>query len=575
MKKYSQKFLVAGSANLLFWLTVLFFSPLEVFFRNLEEFTFPVNHVWWIMLLLAVAITLVVSFLEALLPGKAVIWIAVVTLLGGICFYVQMLFLNGQMMEMMGENVPFTRETVGKNLTIWAMIAICFLLLCIVLKRHAGEAKLREILLLMSAALIIIQASGLISTRMSLAEEDLNKDLYLSTQGEFDLSPGRNVLYFILDTCDREYVDAALEADPELFKEFTGFTNYRNSTSKYSRTYPALPFLLTGEKCYFDLPEREYLRQAYEKGTFIPTMDDAGVDLRLYTALNYLDRDAYPMVDNVTTYNSGALSILSIKNLVKAMIRLGGYREMPYLLKPFFYYTPDPINRNVMKTLPDHYFTMTNNDFEFYERLLTEQVTVNEEIDSAFRLYHLFGPHPGCYMNERAEYDPNASQTDAARGDFLILSTYIRFLKESGIYDNTAIVVTADHGNQNEAEDLVLHSPPCCVMLFKPVGADSTRPMEISEAPVCHDDLFAAVLEQLELDGSAYPSALYTHEEGEVRERIYYYTAQRSWGDGEVALREYSIRGDAAELSNWTLTGNDWDILYSANAVSKERLPRS
>ena len=218
---------------------------------------------------------------------------------------------------------------------------------------------------------------------------------------------------------------------------------------------------------------------------------------------------------------------------------------------------------------------MTNNDFEFYERLLTEEVTVNEGFQSTFRLYHLFGPHPGCYMNEKAEYDPNASQTDAARGDFLILSAYIRFLKESGIYDNTAIIVTADHGNQNEAEDLVLHSPPCCVMLFKPVGADSSRPMETSEAPVCHDDLFATVLEQLELDSSAYPPALYTHEEGEERERIYYYTAQRSWGEGEVALREYSIRGDAADLSNWTLTGNDWDIVYSANAVSKERLPKS
>ena len=575
MTKYSQKFMVVGSANLFFWLTALFFSPLEVFFRNLEEFTFPVNHVWWVMLAFAVAIALVVSSLEAVLPGKAVIWIAAIMILGGICFYVQMLFLNGQMMEMMGENVPFTRETVLRNLAVWAVIAVCFLLLCILLRRRAGESKLQEVLLLASVALIIIQVSGLVSTRLSLTEEDLNKDLYLSTQGEFELSPGRNVLYFILDTCDREYVESALEADPDLFRDFTGFTNYRNSTSKYSRTYPALPYLLTGEKCYFDLPEREYIHQAFEKGSFVPEMNHAGVDIRLYTSLNYLDRDAYPMVDNVTTYDSGAFSILSVKNLIKAMIRLGGYREMPYLLKPIFYYTPDPINRNVMKTLPDHYFTMTNNDFEFYERLLTEEVTVNEGFQSTFRLYHLFGPHPGCYMNEKAEYDPNASQTDAARGDFLILSAYIRFLKESGIYDNTAIIVTADHGNQNEAEDLVLHSPPCCVMLFKPVGADSSRPMETSEAPVCHDDLFATVLEQLELDSSAYPPALYTHEEGEERERIYYYTAQRSWGEGEVALREYSIRGDAADLSNWTLTGNDWDIVYSANAVSKEHLPKS
>jgi hypothetical protein len=111
-------------------------------------------------------------------------------------------------------------------------------------------------------------------------------------------------------------------------------------------------------------------------------------------------------------------------------------------------------------------------------------------------------------------------------------------------------------------------------MLFKPVGADSSKPMAVSDAPVCHDDLFATVLEQLGADSSAYPPALTTYEEGDDRERIYYYTAQRSWGEGEVALREYSIRGDAADLANWTLTGNDWDIIYSDNAVSKERLAR-
>ena len=572
MNKYGQKFLLTTVTNIFFWLTALFFSSMEILYRNLAEFTFSAHHVWWIMLIFAAGVALLISAIESLLPKRAVLWIAVITVLGGLCFYVQMIFLDGQMLEMMGENIPFSKDINIKNLIIWIGIAVCFMFFCSVIKRRAGENKLSETLIIVSVGLLIIQASGLISTRMSISEDELNKDNYLSAEGEFDLSPTKNVLYFILDTCDREYVDKALEEDPDLFKEFTGFTNYRNSTSKYSRTYPALPFLLTGEKCFFDLPKDIYIHQAHENGTFLPAMDAANVDIRLYTALYYLDRDIYNIVDNIASYNSSSLSNISVKNLIKAMIRLGGYREMPYLLKPIFYYTPDPINRNVMKKLPDNYFTLTNNDFEFYDRLLSKQVTVNDGHSSAFRLYHLFGPHPGCYMNEKAEYDPNASQTDAARGDFLIISNYIRFLKECGIYDNTAIIVTADHGNQNEAEDFVLHSPPCCVMLFKPAGADSNQPIEISDAPVSHDDLFATVLEQLDIDSASYPPALYMHKEGEERERIYYYTAQRSWGEGEVALREYSIRGDAADLANWKLTGNDWDIIYSANAVSKERL---
>ena len=574
MKKYGSKFLTAAAANLFLWLTALFFSSVEIYYRNIAEFNFPPRHVWWIMLAASCIIALCVAALEALLPAKAVLWIGAVSVLGGICFYVQMLFLNGQMIEMMGENVPFDTKTVTLNLLTWLLIAVCFLALCVLINRRAGQEKLKETLMLVSAALIVIQAVGLVSVRLALTEEDLDKDRYLTTEGEFVLSPKKNVLYFILDNCDREYVEGSLAADPDIFAEFTGFTNYRNMTSKYSRTYPSLPFLLTGEKCYFDLPSEEFIRQAYENGTFLPDMDRNGMDIRLYTSLNYIDRNAYSMVDNVTSYNSEALNVLSVPNLFKAMVHLGGYRDMPYLLKPLFYYTPDPINRSVMKTFPEGYFTLTNNDFEFYDRLLAEKVTVNKSFSSTFRLYHLFGPHPGCYMNAEAEYDTTASQTDAARGDFKILSQYLRDLKETGLYDNTAIIVTADHGNQNEAEDFVLHSPPCCVMLFKPVGADSSKPMVTSDAPVCHDDLFATILEQLGVDSSAYPPALTTYEEGADRERIYYYTAQRSWGEGEVALREYSIRGDAADLANWTLTGNDWDIIYSANAVSKERLAR-
>ena len=86
MKKYSGKFALTLAANLCLWLTALFFSSMEIYFRNLPEFNFPVQHVWWIMLAFAFAVALAVAAIEAFLPGKAVLWIAAITVLGGICF---------------------------------------------------------------------------------------------------------------------------------------------------------------------------------------------------------------------------------------------------------------------------------------------------------------------------------------------------------------------------------------------------------------------------------------------------------------------------------------------------------
>ena len=56
------------------------------------------------------------------------------------------------------------------------------------------------------------------------------------------------------------------------------------------------------------------------------------------------------------------------------------------------------------------------------------------------------------------------------------------------------------------------------------------------------------------------------------RERKYYHTALVSDIDGEIALREYSIKGDARNLESYTPTGNNWDVNYSKRAVSKNRL---
>ena len=560
---YRKKFFFVLLVNLFLCLTGIFFSSLEVYIGNMGEFTFPVRHVWWIMLSLSIFLSVFLSCLESFLPEKAMLTLCAMTLAAGICFYLQSMFMNSQLQELTGENIIFTARTVRNNLIIWITVIVFVLLISWLIHRTAGAARLKEVFVFISAGLVVVQAAGLFSSAASVTEAEKNKDIYLSTEKEFTLSAEKNVLYFILDTCDTEYVDAALEIDPDLFEEFTGFVSYRNATSMYSRTYPSLPYLLTGEKCYFEIPYSEYLQKAYENSIFLPDMDAS--------ALSYLDRGAYQIIGNLQTYDSGSLKRLSVPRLLRAMLRLGGYREMPYLLKPYFSYTIDPINRNVLARPPEGYYTLTNNDFEFYERLRNNGVSADASLSSAFRFYHLFGPHPGCYMNAYAGYDPNASQVDAFRGDIYILNEYLRLLKEAGLYDQTTIIVTADHGNQNENEDLVLKSAPCCIMLLKRTGADSSEPMVFSEAPVSHEDLFATVLDSFDRDISTYSSPLYDHEVNEERVRTYYYTAQRSWGDGEVALKEYEITGNAREFSNWRLTGNTWDILYSMNAVSKNK----
>lgn len=569
--KYIKKLHIAFIVNLLLCLTAIFFSSMEVYLGNLAEFCFSAKHVWWVMLLTAILSAVCLAAIESLLPKKVLFAILTLTIAISICFYLQSLFLNGSLQEMTGEKVEYNNIVVFVNLVQWIIIVIGTSLLFFLIIRKYRDYSLCKLLIFISLGLIVIQLSGLISIASSLDTSEKNKDYYLSREGEFSLSDGRNVLLFVLDTCDQEYVNAALEEDPGLFDEFTGFVRYPDAISMYSRTYPSLPYILTGEKCFFDVPTSDYLEKAYKNSTFLPAIDAEETDIRIYTSIEYLDEGIYDKINNIAKYDSKDLSVISVPELIKAMLHLGGYREMPYFLKHLFSYGIDPINRNVLVAPPDSYYTFTSEDFAFYSRLKETNLSIRPEYTSVFRLYHLFGPHPGCFTSEEAKYDPKASPTDSFRGDIYILNEYIRQLKSLGIYDNTAIIVTADHGNQNENEELILHQPPCCIMLLKRAESDSSIPMTISNSHVSHEDLFSTVLKEYGIETADFSESLFEHEDDLDRVRTYYYTAQRSWGDGEIALKEYKITGDARDFSNWKQTGKEWEIRYSLNAISQEK----
>ncbi|MDO5444336.1 MAG: hypothetical protein Q4F31_01805 [Eubacteriales bacterium] len=556
--------------NFFFFLTILFFTPMEIYIGNISEFSFPPDNVWWILLIFAVLLSVGISIIESLFIKLQDYFNCILFSLG-VCFYLQRLFFNSHLQTLTGELIQFSKSVVYSNIIIWLLIFSSLFSILMYLKRSKSIQFLHSTLLIAAAELCVIQFLGFGGAIINM-EDYSDDDIYLSTSGEFELSPKNNVLYFILDTCDGQFVREALETDPDLFSEFTGFTYYPNATTTYSRTYPAIPYLLTKSFCDFSKPYKSYIDEAYEKSDFLNLISAHDTDIRIYTSTHYLSHSVYNLVDNLSSYDSGSLQVLSPLNLIKSMIRISGYQGMPYLLKPLFSYTVEPINRNVMKNIPEDYFTKGTNEFEFSKRLNKQGVTTNDSYDSAFRFYHLFGPHPGCIMNSEAHYDPNATQVDTLRGDIKILNEYFSYMKELGIYDNSTIIITADHGNQNESEDLLLHQPPCCIMLVKEAGKGSSFEIQTSSSPVCQDDLFSVVLNALGISSSKYGEAIYEISEDSARDRYYYHTAQINATNGEVALREYKISGNAEDFSNWQLTGKYWDIIHSANAVSKTRL---
>ena len=563
--------LTALLINLFSCLTVVFFSPMEVVLINQHEFYFSFLNAALFQLITALAAAGLATLVMAVLPGKAGRLLAGLSLGGGIAAYIQAMFLNGGMVAMTGESMDVSGTAKAVNLAIWAALMIAAMLL-LWRQRKPVVTAIRCV----AAALIVMQGAAMAG---SIASDGLAKKgdaLFLTAESEFEFSSENNVIEIVLDTTDGTVVREMLERYPEMYDSLAGWVYYPNATSKNSRTYPSLTYMLTGKECFYDRPAEEYVRDAFEESTFLPGLKEAGTDICLYTQdTDVIGNSAAAYTRNSMLYDYSQLSSLDPVQLVKNLLHVGLYKSMPYALKNRFGYNMAIINISSFREYEKRSNRFREEDAMFYRDFQgAGGLSVSGDYTKAYRMYHLFGNHPGYMWNQNMEITTGADQPDALRGSFRIVEMMKDEMKRLGIYDKATIIVTADHGLSNlGGTTLEIQQTYCPLLMVKYPNQNDAEPMRINGAPVAHDDLFATIEDALgaKRSGCGSGKTLRDFSPGDQRERIYYYTAFYDNKEGEIVLREYSITGDAEDIQNWHLTGRWWDVLYSRHKVARRR----
>ena len=537
--------------------TLLFFAPLEVILGNPTDFRIPINATVIILGVAAVVATLVFSLLVSFLPTKTLKMLNLCILGVTLCYYVQSLFLNGELIRLDGEKLNLSNSTIIINAVIWLVIFAAVLVLWLIFKKASKEKLYITATKFIAGALVIMQITGFLSLYLGYDKSaNISKELYFSTDGRLEVSSKNNVIYFIIDYCDSTIVNATLKEDPALFDGLEGFTYYPNNLFTHCRSYPAITYLLTGEKCYYDTPDQEFVNQTFKESSFIKTIDAGGTDIRVYTDSRYAGADARLYVDNYKSAHSGGLSDVKPFEFICQALKVSGFRGMPYAVKKFFAYDTETVNDKSLVRVND--FAQILKDLDFYDAIKNTGVSVNEKYSSAFRFYHMYGSHPGATVNENAEYAADVTLTQALRGDLKIIKTYLSQLRELGVYDNTTVIITADHGEYMGS----LIQPQTCLLLVKEAGADSNAPIKTSTAPVSHEDLFATTISALGGSHQEFGTPVGQIAENSNRTRYHYNTELGSDGK-ETVMKEYAVEGDARDLNNYRFTGNQWKVNYS------------
>ena len=398
-------------------------------------------------------------------------------------------------------------QTVANPLTLSLLnAAVCIAAAAIVILIWKKDAFITQALTMgLCAAILVMSVMNMFNTQSVVDEsmKSMNQDKQ-TNQAELPLSrEKKNVAVFMLDRAIGAYLPFILEERPELKEQFAGFTYYPNTLSYSHFTGWGAPPLFGG---YDYTPENMDKRDDVllmdkhnEALSVMPVVFlNAGYDVTVcdpsYAGYSSIyDLSIYDKYPGIKAYNTQGNVEPSIGNVWENAERIrqrnffcyGVMRAAPVLLHGVLYSNGQYNDSNgdfyrVGSQVVTSVSTARGLDTDFlksYEvlRQLPEMTTVEKEEKGSFIMLGNETPHGAAltampdytpeFVIDNTEYDREHTVRRDAAGNELRLETvkqmvhyhstmaaliqmgkWFDYLREQGVYDNTRIILVADHG---------------------------------------------------------------------------------------------------------------------------------
>ena len=551
-KTDKETFICSLCASVLYGFMMYFFDPNELYLTNYDDM-----HVHWINYLMGtgvwciLAIALLVLLLK-LLPGFITKMASYALFIIACLCYIQGNFMNGAMMTMDGGYQTWSLGQLQGNLLIWVgLIALFAFLLKLLTTKKLPVNKI------VCGICIYLSLVQLATVTYMYITTDMKQKYVLTTENELTLDDENNTIVFVLDWYDSQIIDLIKEAHPDFLAPLSDFTYYDNCSGKYIYTVMGIPYLLTGVDWSYDV--EDYVDYALDNSTLLEDIRDNGYSIGLYTVPECVSEKMNGVVPNFA-YLSWKDEI-DYEKMLNVTYQSSRYKCFPYFLKTEYTYTSYDFEDIYANTQAYN----TSNDAYFAWDVVDKGITVDIEMEGAYRLYHLNATHPP--FSKPADCEDSAIVYMGMKS-LEIVYDYIDKLKENGLYDDATIIITADHGQNyllrtdEQLSDMGFEldrtSSPIC--FYKAAGkggvngANMAADPKISMAPVTQNEIVQTIAESIGLE-KEYASQYTLDEVDENMERERVLIAYPSV-DGEE-YREYRINGYVKDKNNWRVVENN------------------
>lgn len=416
----------------------------------------------------------------------------------------------GKNLGLINNSLQFEEEMFfGTKQILINILVLCGVAIAMVLLYKFAKKIISQILIIASIALAVMSGSNMVKIGQSIAELEDDVAQAEANEPTFNLSKnGKNVVVFMLDRAMNEYIPYMINEKPELKEIYSGFTYYSNTISFGAFTNFGTPALYGGyEYTPVEINKRDTESLAEKQTEAIKVMpvlfSENGYDVTVCdpTYANYQwtpDLSIYDEYSNIDAYNTlGKFSDaeskqLQITNNKRNFFCYSLMKVAPLFAQKTLYNEGHYNSGSVDAALADTQVLSNNyvadgisskfmNAFSVLENLINITEVTEDETNTFLMISNDTTHEP--MLLQAPEYsvaehvDNTAYETEHAErftvdgvtlnmedgnqyihyysnmAALLEIGKWLEYMKDNDVYDNTRIIIVADHGRPTDQID--------------------------------------------------------------------------------------------------------------------------
>lgn len=554
---------------------VMLFAPFALYAGNPDEFSVSLPAILTAYAAPALIVVIVLGVMGWLMPASGFPrYLAFLTAFP-ILMWIQGTFLVWDYGALDGARIPWLK-------TAWRGAIDTSLWLAVLLTALYGYRRFGKLMVRAATVTFVIQLIAVGTSAMSgaaaptnLAESPYDEDQY---QAMFGFSPEKNVFHVVMDGFQSD-IFAEIIDDPQhkqLADSLTGFTFFDQNTGTFPYTQMTVPLIVSGQTYLNDVPVDQFTEETMRGTTTLNLAKTAGFEVDIAAQVPL--RKIYATGEFTNTYDIPSNRHASKQEYVLSdavrMLDLSLFRLAPHFVKAYIYKDELWFVQSWFRST--EYLTIRY----FSELTFLDDIAHGLRADRekpVYKLFHLMLSHRPTVGNQQCEFDGirdtlRSNVTIQARCGLSRVVDVLEAMKRIGVYDNTLIVLMADHGAWVGAEGYVVEGDTSSnskggptvgvagmavpVLAIKPPA--SVGPMKVSSAPTTLADVPATIASLIGLDPVFDGRNVFQISASESRTRTFFnyaYGKNQKVPGYLYTMIEYEISGSPFDYESWRKVG--------------------